>query len=257
MKSELLVIGCFVLTITSISTLLMNTNLGNASAIDNSTRGNSTSIQEAKLYVDDAIQSLQQTQDTKTSIALLKLADQRLGTLIQPTVANATKLLDYVNSTYGIKMQYGSDWGVEGTSSSPVIATFFPQRNNPGNVIVDVAINDLNTNLTADEYLNKLMQEIANPNIKFTIHTTNNVTLAGHPGYLLAGTFKRNPSSNALEWFSNIGTIIGNKVYSILYYSPEQTYPVYHPTYRQMIRTFQLIPPYMCPAFIVCYSNPP
>ncbi|MGA9149495.1 MAG: hypothetical protein WBZ36_02870 [Candidatus Nitrosopolaris sp.] len=256
MKSELLVIGCFMLTITSISILLMNTNLGNASAIDNSTRGNSTSIQEAKLYVDDAIQSLQQTQDTKTSIALLKLADQRLGTLI-PAVGNATKLLDYVNSTYGIKMQYGSDWGVEGTSSSPVIATFFPQRNNPGNVIVDVAINDLNTNLTADQYLNKLMQEIANPNIKFTIHTTNNVTLAGHPGYLLAGTFKRNPSSNALEWFSNIGTIIGNKVYSILYYSPEQTYPVYHPTYRQMIRTFQLIPPYMCPAFIVCYSNPP
>ena len=25
-------------------------------------------------------------------------------------------------------MQYGSDWGVEGTSSSPVIATFFPQK---------------------------------------------------------------------------------------------------------------------------------
>jgi hypothetical protein len=234
----------------------MNTNLGNASAIDNSTRGNSTSIQEAKLYVDDAIQSLQQTQDTKTSIALLKLADQRLGTLI-PAVGNATKLLDYVNSTYGIKMQYGSDWSVEGTSSSPVIATFFPQGNNPGNVIVDVAINDLNTNLTTDQYLNKLMQEIANPNIKFTIHTTNNVTLANHPGFLLAGTFKRNPSSNALEWFSNIGTIIGNKVYSILYYSPEKTYPVYHPTYLQMIRSFALIPPYMCPAYIVCYPNTP
>ena len=257
MKSELLIIGCFVLTITSISALLMNTNLGNASGIDNSTRGNSTSIQEAKLYVDDAIQSLQQTQDTKTSIALLKLADQRLGTLIQPSVGNATKLLDYVNSTYGIKMQYGSDWGVEGTSSSPVIATFFPQRNNPGNVIVDVAINNLNTNLTANEYLNKLMQEIANPNVKLTIHTTNNVTLAGHPGFLLIGTFKRNPSSNALEWFSNIGAIIGNKVYSVLYYSPEKTYPVYHPTYIQMIRSFTLIPPYMCPPYIVCYPITP
>jgi hypothetical protein len=256
MKSQLLVIGCFVLAITSISTLLMNTNLGNVRAFDNSTKGNSTSIQEAKLYVDDAIQSLQQTQDTKTSIALLKLADQRLGSLI-PTVGNATELLNYVNSTYGIKMQYGSDWGVEGTSSSPVIATFFPQRNNPGNVIVDVAINNLNTNLTADQYLNKLMQEIANPNIKFTIHTTNNVTLANHPGFLLSGTFKRNPSSNALEWFSNIGTIIGNKVYSILYYSPEKTYPVYHPTYLQMIRSFQITPPYMCPAYIVCYPITP
>ena len=122
---------------------------------------------------------------------------------------------------------------------------------------MDVAVNDLNANLTADGYLNKLMQEIANPNIKFTVHTTNNVTLAGHPGFLLTGTFKRNPSSNALEWFSNIGTIIGNKVYSILYYSPEKTYPVYHPTYLQMIRSFALIPPYMCPAYIVCYPNTP
>jgi hypothetical protein len=257
MKSQLLVIVCLVVTMTSIATLLMNTNLGNVKAFDNSTRGNSTSIQEAKLYVDDAIQSLQQTQDTKTSIALLKLADQRLGTLIQPILGNATKSLDYVNSTYGIKMQYGSDWGVQGTGSSPVIATFFPQRNNPGNVIVDVAINDLNTNLTAEQYLNKLMHEIANPNLKFTIHTTNNVTLANHPGFLLSGTFKRNSSSNALEWFSNIGTIIGNKVYSILYYSPEKTYPVYHPTYLQMIRSFELTPPYMCPAYIVCYPITP
>jgi hypothetical protein len=121
----------------------------------------------------------------------------------------------------------------------------------------DVAISDLNTNLKADEYLNKLMQEIANPNIKFTVHTTSNITLADHPGFLLAGTFKRNPNSNALEWFSNIGAIIGNKVYSILYYSPEQTYPVYHPAYLQMIRSFQLIPPYMCPTYIVCYPNTP
>jgi hypothetical protein len=119
MKSQILVIGCFVLTITSISTLLINTNLGHASAIcvnkyndtnvipcsnqktiDNSTRGNSTSIQEAKLYVDDAIQSLQQTQDTKTSIALLKLADQRLGTLIQPTAMlhDSLRVLVYANS---------------------------------------------------------------------------------------------------------------------------------------------------------------
>jgi hypothetical protein len=48
---------------------------------------------------DHAIRSLQQTQDVKTSIELLKLADHRLGTLIQPTIENATKFLEYVNST--------------------------------------------------------------------------------------------------------------------------------------------------------------
>lgn len=257
-KSQLLVIGYFVMIITSISTFLINTSLGNTvinqKISDNSTRYNSTSIQEAKLFVDDAIQSLQQTRDVKTSIALLKLADQRLSTLIQPTAGNATKLLKYENSTYGIQMQYPSDWKVEGTNNSPIIAMFFPQGNNTA--IVYVAINNLNTSITPDEYLDKIMRGIANqPHIKFTIHTTSNVTLAAHSGFLLAGTFKRDPTSNVLESFSNIGTIIGNKVYSIQYYSTEQTYPVYRSIYNQMIRSFGLTPAYICPPYIMCYSK--
>jgi hypothetical protein len=161
-----------------------------------STVRNSTSIQEAKVFVRDAIQSLQQNQD-----------------------ANAAK--------------------------------------NAGNPIVTISINNLNTSLTPDQYLNRLMQQSANqPNIKFTTHTTSNVVLAGHPGYLLVGTFKRDPTG-ALEGFTNIGTIIGNKAYSIQYYSPEQTYPIYRTTYNQMIRSFELIPPYTCPLYIMYYSKPP
>jgi hypothetical protein len=223
-----------------------------------STVVNSTSIQEAKVSVDNAIQSLQQNQDVNTAIARLNLADEQLGTLIQPIPGNATKFLKYVNSTYGIQMQYPSDWRVEGASNSPVIAMFFPQRNNASHATVDISISDLNTSLTPDQYLNNLMLGLANqPYIKFTTHTTSNVVLAGHPGFLLAGTFKRDPTSGVLEGFSNIGTIIGNKVYSIHYYSPEQTYPVYRTTYSQMIRSFQLIPTYICPPYIMCYSTLP
>jgi hypothetical protein len=134
---------------------------------------------------------------------------------------------------------------------------FFPERNNASKIMVDISINNLNTSLTPAEYLNNLMQGNENqPHIKFTIHTTSNVVLAGHAGFLLAGTFKRDPTG-ALEGFSNIGTIIGDKAYSIQYYSPEQTYPVYHTTYSQMIRSFEFIPPYTCPLYIVCYSKHP
>ncbi len=223
-----------------------------------STVRNSTSVEEAKVFVRDAIQSLQQNQDTSTAIARLNLADQQLGTLIQLTSGNATNFLKYENSIHGIQMQYPSDWRVEGASNSPVIAMFFPQGSNAGNAIVTISITNLNTSLTPDQYLNRLMQEdVKQPNIKFTNHTTNNVVLAGHPGYLLAGTFKRDPTSGVLEGFSNLGTIIGNKAYSIQYYSPVQTFPVYRMIYNQMVRTFALIPPYMCPAFIVCYPNLP
>ena len=43
--------------------------------------------------------------------------------------------------------------------------------------------------------------------------------------------------------FTHIGTIIGDKAYSVIYYSPAQTYPDYRPTYSQMIGSFEVIPP--------------
>ena len=79
------------------------------------------------------------------------------------------------------------------------------------------------------------------PDIRFSQNTTNNIVLAGHPGYLLNGTF-RDPTSDALQRFTNIGTIIGDKVYSIIYYSPAETYPVYRTIYDQMIKSFEVIP---------------
>ncbi|MGB6594238.1 MAG: hypothetical protein WBE68_22295, partial [Candidatus Nitrosopolaris sp.] len=51
------------------------------------------------------------------------------------TIRNATKLLEYENSTYGIKMKYPSDWRVKGTSNSSIVASFYPQRDTASSVI--------------------------------------------------------------------------------------------------------------------------
>ena len=77
--------------------------------------------------------------------------------------------------------------------------------------------------------------------IRFNQNTTNNIVVAGHPGYLLNGTF-RDPTSDALQRFTNIGTIIGDKVYSIIYYSSAETYPIYNTIYLQMIKSFEVVP---------------
>ena len=160
------------------------------------------------------------------------------------TTGNATNFLQYENSTYGIKMQYPSDWQVEGASNSSIVASFNPQRNYASYVTVQVE--NLTTSYTPDQYLNSLMLGDAAdykdfPDIRFNQNTTNNIVLAGHPGYLLNGTF-RDPTSDALQRFTNIGTIIGDKVYSIIYYSPAETYPVYKTIYLQMIKSFEVIP---------------
>ncbi len=175
--------------------------------------------------------------DVNTALARLKLADHQLGVQsVQTTSGNATKFLEYENSTYGIKIQYPSQWRVEGASNSSIVASFYPQINNAG--YVTVQINNLTTNYTPDQYLNSLMLgDIADyknfPDIRFSQNTTNSIVLADHPGYLLNGTF-RDPSSDTLQRFTNIGTVIGDKVYSIIYYSPAETYPVYRTIYDQL-----------------------
>jgi tetratricopeptide (TPR) repeat protein len=161
------------------------------------------------------------------------------------TSGNATNFQEYDNSTYGIKMQYPSDWQVEGAgNSSSIVASFNPQRNYAS--YVTIQIENLSIGYTPDQYLNSLMlgdeaDDKDFPDIKFTQNTTNNIVVAGHPGYLLNGTF-RDPTSDGLQRFTNIGTIIGDKVYSVIYYSPAETYSVYRTIYDKMIKSFEVIP---------------
>jgi hypothetical protein len=76
--------------------------------------------------------------------------------------------------------------------------------------------------------------------MRFTQDTTDNIVVAGHPGYLLNGTF-RNPTSDALQRFTNIGTMIEGKEYSVIYYSAAETYPVHSKTYLHMIKSFEVM----------------
>lgn len=154
----------------------------------------------------------------------LPIVQHIIGSLqvVVPTPEKATKFLQYENSSYGIKILYPSDWSIEGASNSSIVASFNPQRDYRSNVIVQK--DNLTTSYTPNQYPNSLMLGDAAdykdfPDIRFNQSTTNNIVLAGHSGYLLNGTF-RDPTSDALQRFTNIGTVIGDKVYSVIYYSP-------------------------------------
>jgi hypothetical protein len=67
------------------------------------------------------------------------------------TSGNATNFQEYENSTYGIKMQYASDWQVVGGSNQAIIASFYPQRNYASYVMIQ--IENLSTGYTPDQYL--------------------------------------------------------------------------------------------------------
>jgi hypothetical protein len=77
--------------------------------------------------------------DPKNTFAITNKAAilDRLGN--HTTVENATNLLQYENSTYGIKMQYPSDWqSIGGASNSSIVTSFNPQRNYANYITVQV-----------------------------------------------------------------------------------------------------------------------
>jgi len=86
------------------------------------------------------------------------------------------------------------------------------------------------------------------PDIKFTHKTTNNIVLGGHPGYLLSGTF-RDPTSDTLQKITTIGTILGDKAYSVSFTSSAggTNYLFYNPIYLQMIKSFEVVPQEVVP----------
>ena len=98
---------------------------------------------------------------------------------------------DHLPSLAG-KMQYPSDWRVEDASNSSTVAWFYPQRNY---TYIIVQMENLSSNFTLDRYRNAVIQrDVANhkdfPDIEFTNNTISDVEFAGHPGYLLNGTFR-------------------------------------------------------------------
>jgi hypothetical protein len=78
--------------------------------------------------------------DPKNTYALTN-KDAILSRLGNYTISrNATKFLEYGNSAYRIKMQYPSDWRVEGASNSSIAASFYPQRDYTSYVIIQVGV---------------------------------------------------------------------------------------------------------------------
>src|SRR6266487_6086325 len=86
---------------------------------------NNYSSLETILLVKDAIQSLQNSNDTTKSLVFLDLAERQLGedplNIANANISTAATIprdtfLIYSNPSYGIRMQYQYNWVVEGTS---------------------------------------------------------------------------------------------------------------------------------------------
>ena len=161
--------------------------------------------------------------------------------LAQTTPAN---LLTYQNSTFGIKLQYPSNWekqenGTRQDTQTDIVTFLSPVINSRANL--DVSIDDISgeKGISLTQYANQNIADLNQslPDAKLIASNTNNVVIAGLPAYRMVYT---SADGNTILKTMEIGAMKGDKVYILTYEAAMQEYAKYLSVIQRMIDSFQI-----------------
>ncbi|MDP9288703.1 MAG: hypothetical protein M3P08_10970 [Thermoproteota archaeon] len=162
-------------------------------------------------------------------------------TVFAQTTKPTTNFLPYVNSTYGIKLQYPSSWDKEenGTrqDTETDVVTFYPPAVN-SNTSLDISIDNSSDEkgIALAQYASGSISDLKQSlkNFKLVGLSTNSV-LAGLPAYKSIYTYL---GEKTIFKDIEIGAIKGNKVYILTYEAGLNEYNDYLPIIQKMIDSF-------------------
>ena len=162
-----------------------------------------------------------------TSLLSLSLTGQ------QTTIAQTnSKFVTYDNPTFGVRIQYPSDWGRLDLSflQDSADIDFYPLADTSlaKNVKIQV-INLPSRNMTLEEYTNSQINPLEEKLLK-----SNTTTLAGIPGYEIVFT-----SVQGLKTMQ-VWTIKDDKAYIITYVAKEEDYENDLQIAQKMIDSFEI-----------------
>jgi eukaryotic-like serine/threonine-protein kinase len=180
--------------------------------------------------------------------------------LSQPASAATTtktpNFLTYQNSTYGVKIQYPSSWGVQigvntfdenGNLVQPInIADIAPPIQSDPNAVAYFQIG-VEQQLTVadtkniDLYLRNIINGYRFNSTDFHLTSANtHAILAGRQGYSLvfADTYQGFPTKTMIR-----GVVDGDKNYYLLFTSEAAKFDSFLPTVQKMINSFELSTP--------------
>ena len=162
---------------------------------------------------------------------------------------NATNnFLSYRNPTYGITMQYPSNWRVQSgqnSANNTIIDIAYitpPVANDPrGTTNLQIGIdNSVLSNITSKQYLRNLIDNSRNSLTDFRVlAATNNTILSGLPASSLLSIYK-DPNSGFSFETMEINAISNNHVYYIHFITEPSMYSTFLPTLQKMINTFKI-----------------
>jgi len=175
------------------------------------------------------------------STSLITTAIMPHTLLAQTTPAN---LLTYQNSTFGIKIQYPSNWekqenGTRQDTQTDIVTFLSPVINSRANL--DVSIDDISgeKGISLTQYANQNIADLNQslPDAKLIASNTNNVAIVGLPAYRMVYT---SADGNTILKTMEIGAMKGDKVYILTYEAAMQEYAKYLSVIQRMIDSFQI-----------------
>jgi UDP-N-acetylmuramoylalanine-D-glutamate ligase len=164
------------------------------------------------------------------------------------TNAISANFLTYENSTWGIKIQYQSNW-VKQTSGKGVTFAVLPNgtNNNNGNNLPQQFLAKLNltsivgvpTNAPLKALADRIVDSYRHFLHNFQIESYTNTTLAGNNGIKIVYSYTDSKNTNFKA--TDIATIKNNRLYVIQYYYAQSS--AYHDvlqTLQKMVNSFQI-----------------
>ncbi|MDQ3868209.1 MAG: hypothetical protein M3250_01475 [Thermoproteota archaeon] len=164
-----------------------------------------------------------------TSLLFIPFTNQQLTTTLAQT---NNKMVIYDNPTFGIRIQYPSDWGRLDLSflQNSADIDFYPLSDTSLAKNVKIQVNNLPFhNMTLEEYTNSQI----NPTEEILLES-NTTTLAGIPGYKIVFT-----NMVGLKTMQ-VWTIKDDKAYIITYVAKEADYQKDLQIVQKMINSFEI-----------------
>jgi hypothetical protein len=165
-------------------------------------------------------------------------------------LGNNSTYSTYENSTYGIHVEYPSDWTIQESNATGTlikIATFVSPTGPDSDPTAGVSIymDKLhNSTITLNNYAH-FVAFVDYENKPSYFHafkllelSTNSSILAGKSAYTIIGTYQNPPFG--LQQLMEVGTIIGDKAYMIQYIADAPRYSDYLPAVQKMIGSMRI-----------------
>ena len=162
--------------------------------------------------------------------------------------SSSSSLLSYENPTYGIKIQYPSNW-MASTNQLPtynsIIGFYSPLESLSDVLPVEFAlsITTYTNNISLDEYTKITRTALEQQGME--ISESSATTLAGNPAHKITFSPGDQIAQNSpVEFkFMQIFTIIGNKVYSLSYNAEASKFSTHLNTIQQMLDSVKIQQP--------------